>query len=472
VGQLIGERYQIERKLGQGGMGEVYLARHVLMDRPCAIKVLNPNLTKDPDSIGRFNREATNASRINHPNVCGVYDFGLTPDGLVYLAMEYIQGQTLSQILADGPMPLDRAVGIIRQCADGLEAAHALGIVHRDLKPDNIMFGGPGGRETVKLVDFGIAKSTQGQGGNRVTQTGLVVGTPEYMSPEQLAGDSVDGRSDQYSLALVLYRMLTGKVPFAADTAHETMARRLTERPEPLTQAAPERRYPAALDLVLGRALERRPADRYASVSEFAQAVRQAVERTPESKPPEPHLPRTRQSAVANPWPTRAAISVGVLLAVAGGYYLAQRWSRRGDTTTTTPPATSPAPAVAATTDSTIRADSGVRSIPPSAPSPAPSAPSSSPEAPPAQREVVEPALEEFDDPASARATDAADRARLIANNAGRPIEQRARMAMALGSHYLDLHNLPEANRWFTMGCRLHPRSDCSHLIEQTAKVP
>src|SRR5262249_20237627 len=158
-------------------------------------------------------------SKISHPNVCAVYDFGLTPDGLLYLAMEYLEGATLTQVLSSGPLALDRAVDIVSQGAAGLNAAHELGIVHRDLKPDNIMLVQQRGGETVKLADLGIAKAGEGEGGQRVPRTGLGVGTPEYMSPEQLAGDPIDGRSDQYSLALVLYRMLSGSLPFTATSA-------------------------------------------------------------------------------------------------------------------------------------------------------------------------------------------------------------------------------------------------------------
>ncbi|MEO8452598.1 MAG: serine/threonine-protein kinase, partial [Gemmatimonadota bacterium] len=287
VGHLIGERYQIEKKLGEGGMGEVYLARHILMGRPCAIKVMVPALAQDADALGRFNREATNASRISHPNVCAVYDFGLTPDGLVYLAMEYIEGGTLTHELGGGPIPLERATAIVDQCAAGLQAAHDLGIVHRDLKPDNIMLVRQKGREVVKLVDFGIAKAGEGDGGLRVTKTGLVVGTPEYMSPEQLAGDDVDGASDQYGLALVLFRMLTGALPFRATTAQEMMIKRLTERPQTLADAAPGVVFPAGLQAVLSRAMERQPRDRFPTVMAFTEEVGSAAATMP-------GLPRTK----------------------------------------------------------------------------------------------------------------------------------------------------------------------------------
>src|SRR5207249_8644224 len=176
-------------KLGEGGMGQVYLAEHVKMGRKSAIKVMNPAMVHDPDAVARFNREAANASRITHPNVCAVYDFGETTDGMIYLAMEFIEGEPLTDILErDGALEPGRAVQIFQQVADALQAAHDLGIVHRDLKPDTIMISrGKGGREAVKVVDFGIAKAVGGDdAGQKVTKTGLVVGTPEVRSPERL----------------------------------------------------------------------------------------------------------------------------------------------------------------------------------------------------------------------------------------------------------------------------------------------
>jgi eukaryotic-like serine/threonine-protein kinase len=276
VGQVIAERYHIQKKLGEGGMGQVYLAEHVKMGRRCAIKIMSPQTMSDPDAISRFNREAANASRIGHPNVCAIYDFGETPEGLIYLAMEFIEGRSLSGLLEElGTLPLARAASIITQCADALQVAHDLGIVHRDLKPDNIMVTTSRGKDTVKVVDFGIAKAVGADGGaQKVTKTGFVVGTPEYMSPEQLAGDPVDGRSDLYSLALVFYRMLTGGSPFPADSQQETMIKRLTDDPLPLATARPDVRFPADLQRVMDRALARSPQDRYPSAAEFARDVR------------------------------------------------------------------------------------------------------------------------------------------------------------------------------------------------------
>jgi serine/threonine-protein kinase len=279
VGSVIAGNYHIEKKLGEGGMGAVYLGQHVKMGRKSAIKVMTQSMAHDPDAIARFNREATNAARINHPNVCAIYDFGETPDGLIYLAMEFIEGESLSDLLErEGALSPKRAATVFQQAGDALQAAHDLGIVHRDLKPDNIMLTkAKSGADVVKVVDFGIAKAVGGEEGQKVTKTGLVVGTPEYMSPEQLAGDKLDGRSDIYSLALVLYRMLTGTLPFQADNAQEVMIKRLTDEPMPLSAARPDIPFPEPLQAVMDRALRRMPAERYGSAAEMARDVTQAV---------------------------------------------------------------------------------------------------------------------------------------------------------------------------------------------------
>ena len=280
VGQVIADRYHIVKKLGEGGMGAVYLGEHVKMGRKSAIKVMAASMSQDPDAISRFNREAANASRISHVNVCQVYDFGETPEGLIYLAMEFIEGKSLKDVIEEeGALNAVRAASILKQSAEALQAAHDLGIVHRDIKPDNIMVvKARDGSDVVKVVDFGIARAVGGdESGQKVTKTGLVVGTPEYMSPEQLSGDKLDGRSDIYSLALVLYRMLTGELPFKADSAQEVMIKRLTDDPLPLEEARPDLSFPPKLQLVMNNALARMPAERYQSASEFGRDTMDAV---------------------------------------------------------------------------------------------------------------------------------------------------------------------------------------------------
>ncbi|MBX7119792.1 MAG: protein kinase, partial [Gemmatimonadaceae bacterium] len=282
LGSVIADRYHIIKKLGEGGMGTVYLAEHVKMGRKSALKVMNPGMNTDPDAIARFNREAANASRLSHPNVCAIYDFGETPEGLIYLAMEFIEGGALSSLIEKaGALAPARAASIVHQTADALQVAHDAGIVHRDLKPDNIMVAkNRDGSDQVKVVDFGIAKASSSDA-QKVTKTGLVVGTPEYMSPEQLAGDKLDGRSDIYSLGLVAFNALTGLLPFPAQTAQEAMIMRLTDQPKTLAELRPDVAWPAELQATLDRALARDAAERYASAAQFGREFAAAVQGMP-----------------------------------------------------------------------------------------------------------------------------------------------------------------------------------------------
>ncbi len=282
VGSIIAERYHVMKKLGEGGMGQVYLAEHVKMGRKSAVKVMNPGMVNDADAISRFNREAANASMINHPNVAGIYDFGETSDGLIYLAMEFIEGESLTAIVErEGALTPKRAANIIKQTADGLQVAHDMGIVHRDLKPDNIMIAKKrDGTDLVKVVDFGIAKAA-GNENQKVTKTGLVVGTPEYMSPEQLSGDKLDGKSDIYSLALVAFNVLTGKLPFPAESAQESMIMRLTDDPATLKSIKPDVNWSPEVQAVMKKALERKRDDRYQKASYFGDALWNALDQMP-----------------------------------------------------------------------------------------------------------------------------------------------------------------------------------------------
>jgi serine/threonine-protein kinase len=282
IGSIVAERYHILKKLGEGGMGTVYLAEHVKMGRKAALKVMNPGMNSDPDAIARFNREAANASRLNHPNVCGIYDFGETPEGLIYLAMEFIEGESLTSLIEkNGFLPAPRAASIIHQAADALAVAHDYGIVHRDLKPDNIMIAkGRDGSDMVKVVDFGIAKASSSDA-QKVTKTGLVVGTPEYMSPEQLAGDKLDGRSDIYSLGLVAFNCLTGTLPFQSNSAQEAMIMRLTDQPKTLAEMKPDIDWPPELQAVMDKVLARDADERYQKSAEFGRDIAKAVENMP-----------------------------------------------------------------------------------------------------------------------------------------------------------------------------------------------
>ncbi|MDE3052761.1 MAG: serine/threonine protein kinase, partial [Gemmatimonadota bacterium] len=280
IGQIIADRYHVTALIGEGGMGRVYVAEHVRMGRKSALKVMSPALKATADAITRFNREAANASRINHPNVAAIYDFGETADGLLYLAMEFVEGETLHALVnREGRLPVARAAQIAKGAADALAAAHHLGIIHRDLKPDNIMLTRQlDGGDWVKVVDFGIAKAvggegTGGSGGQTVTTIGVSLGTPEYMSPEQLAGEKLDPRTDVYSLGLVLFNMLTGDLPYPKLTSKETLVRRLTSRPASLAQVRPDVAWPPAVQAVLDRALDPEPERRYQNVAELGRDV-------------------------------------------------------------------------------------------------------------------------------------------------------------------------------------------------------
>ena len=276
VGRVLAERYHMLKRLGEGGMGQVYLAEHVKMNRQCAVKVMNGALLTDSDSAQRFAREASNAARIIHPNVAAVFDYGET-DGLMYLVMEYVEGEPLTRLLErEGGLPPSRAVDIAHQVCEALVAAHELGIVHRDLKPDNIIVAaGKNGHDIAKVVDFGIAKAIEEGPNESLTRTGLVIGTPEYMSPEQLLGDPVDARSDIYSLGCILYQMLTGRRTFDEPTREQMIKRRLTEKaphPKDLVPALPK-----TLDLIVARMLARTPNDRYAAAAEVRDLLIPAI---------------------------------------------------------------------------------------------------------------------------------------------------------------------------------------------------
>ncbi|NUQ12712.1 MAG: serine/threonine protein kinase, partial [Gemmatimonadaceae bacterium] len=268
---LIAGKYEVVRELGSGGMGVVYLANQAAIERRCALKMLRPDAVADPDALARFHREARAASRISHPNVVGVFDFGQAEDGSAYLAMEYVDGVTLAEVLRAGPLPPRRAARIAWQVANGLAVAHELGIVHRDLKPGNIMLTTyRSWTDFVKVVDFGIAKPVGSAATSTVTSTGLRVGTPAYMSPEQWIDGDVDPRSDQFTLALIVVEMLSGRTPPPQPSLMMDGTTLIESVPKPAA-------WPEAVKQVLARALQRLPDDRYGAVSEFARELVAAV---------------------------------------------------------------------------------------------------------------------------------------------------------------------------------------------------
>ena len=382
TGKIIADRYRIIARIGEGGMGQVYLAEHVHMKRKCAIKFLNPDLAGNEGAVKRFYREAENASRIDHPSVVTVYDFGQTTDGGIYLAMEYVEGESLQKrVERDSAMPVDLIASIVRQTASALGAAHAMGIVHRDLKPDNIMLLERDGDIRVKVVDFGIAKARGAE--QKVTMTGAIVGTPDYMSPEQLLSGEVDGGADQYALALVAVKMLTGKLPFAATTSIESMTSRLTTAPMPLRALRAEVAWPQPLQDVIARALATEPAQRYASITDFSRAfdktiggISAAVAKTvTELHLDQSIIPPTRVSPSPNAlparrWPVAAAAIVILVAGGSAGLWLAGKDRVPGLDTAS--PATPP-PQVAAADSTTIQLQANL-DPPPAVASSAPAA--------------------------------------------------------------------------------------------------
>jgi serine/threonine-protein kinase len=272
VGRTLAERYHVLRRIGEGGMGRVYLAEHVRMGRQCALKVMRAALLNDSDAAARFGREASNAARILHPHVATVFDYGES-EGLIYLVMEYVDGESLSTLIGrERRLPADRVIDLTKQVAEALVAAHELGIVHRDLKPDNILLARRGERDVAKVVDFGIAKAISEAPHESLTRSGLVIGTPEFMSPEQLLGDPVDARSDIYSLGCIVYLALTGSHAAEAPTREAMLKRRLNEPPPAPSAAVPG--LPPELDAIVTRMLASSPAERFPS----AAALRQALE--------------------------------------------------------------------------------------------------------------------------------------------------------------------------------------------------
>jgi serine/threonine-protein kinase len=261
------------------------------MKRKSAIKILRPALVGDADAMQRFTREAENASKLLHPNVASIFDFGETPDGMVYLAMEFIEGESLQALLErEGLLPPMLVADLIAQAASALQAAHDKGILHRDVKPDNLMVSRTDdGRYLVKLVDFGIARTVDG-GATKVTRTGFAVGTPAYMSPEQLSGDTLDARSDIYSLALVAFVMMTGREAFGAVSAKDALITRLTSRPQRLADVWPDTPWPAVLQSVFDKGLAPDVSDRYSRVIDFASELADAVQVAPTVTAPMPAM--------------------------------------------------------------------------------------------------------------------------------------------------------------------------------------
>jgi serine/threonine-protein kinase len=303
-GTLIADRYRVQKLLGEGAMGVVYLVEHVHMRKRMALKVLHAALTENPELVARFEREAIAAGNIDHPNVVAATDFGRTEQGAFFLVLAYVDGTTLRDV-SGVPLEIARAVRITRQITAALARAHELGIVHRDLKPENVMLvrGDGGGGEVVKVLDFGIAKldadafapagSTPGtpSGSQPLTRKGMIFGTPDYMAPEQALGEVVDARADLYAVGVMLYEMLTGVRPFEAENPVTLMGMHVIAPVPPMRERAPNAEVPGSLEAIARRLLEKKAADRFSTARELGAALDDAALREGLSRP---SLPQQR----------------------------------------------------------------------------------------------------------------------------------------------------------------------------------
>jgi serine/threonine-protein kinase len=282
VGRLVANRYRVLKPLGEGGMGQVYLAEHEAIEKKVALKVLRPEYSRKEDIVTRFQQEAISASRIKHPNVLDVFDFGKLDTGEAFLAMEYLEGRDLSDELAKvGIIEPQRGTHIALQVCRALAAAHSRGVVHRDMKPENVFLQRTAdGDEMVKIVDFGIAqlRSTEEaakaqQSRRRLTKTGMIFGTPEYMAPEQAAGRTADQRVDIYAVGVILYEMFTAAVPFTGDSFMAVLSKTLNDPHPPMRQMNGFLAISPDLEQVIDRALAKEPDDRYLTMSDFITAL-------------------------------------------------------------------------------------------------------------------------------------------------------------------------------------------------------
>jgi serine/threonine-protein kinase len=278
-GRVIGGNFRIDKLIGAGAMGNVYKALQVSLNKPVAVKILHFHLHRDERLVARFKREAKSASLLNHPNSIQIIDSGEDSDGTLYIAMELLTGRDLAQVIRDDfPLPLLRIGRIMSQVLNALDEAHAQGVIHRDLKPSNIMLiERRGEKDFVKVCDYGIAKATLGDGEDdrsaMLTVQGLVCGTPEYMSPEQARAEPLDGRADLYSAAVILYQLVTGDIPFRAETAMGIISRHLAEPPEPPSRRRRDLNIPAAVDQIVLRGLEKDRELRFDNAIAFRDAI-------------------------------------------------------------------------------------------------------------------------------------------------------------------------------------------------------
>jgi eukaryotic-like serine/threonine-protein kinase len=396
IGTVLAGRYEVLRRIGEGGMGAVYEAKHTLIGKRVAVKVLLEKFHAKSDFVARLLQEARLASSIGHENIVDVTDFGTTDDGRSFVVMEFLDGESLAELeRREAPLPIERSLRISRQAASALGAAHAKGIFHRDVKPENLYLIRRGEADFVKVVDFGISKAVkpggdEGAEAYRLTHTGLLLGTPLYMSPEQARGDEdLDHRADIWALGVLLYECLTGEVPFRANNYLQIISQVLTHEPASPSRLRPELGIPEAVDAVVMRAMEKDRARRYQTMAELERDLERLLAGDQNVGLPPVTGPRPPPRAAPKRWPL---VILG-LVALAGGVSIALR-----------------RPAVAVVP---VASRPSVTPPPPVAPPPTALAPPAPPAPPPArkahvraERHVTKPAVA----PANAETNDAVKR--------------------------------------------------------------
>ena len=452
--QVLAGRYRVQKLLGAGGMGAVFLANDLTLEREVAIKVLPPDMSRDDRVVARFQREAKTAAKLDHPNIIPIHRVE-SEGGLHYFVMKYVTGRSLDSMLDDGrPLPIPFAMRVLSEAAAALGHAHARGVVHRDVKPANIMLGGD---DQVVLTDFGISKV--GDLTAQLTQTGMIIGTPHYMAPEQATGRDVDGRADQYSLAVVGHQLFTGKLLFSGDSAHTIIYRHVSEEPPRASSLRPD--IPPAADAALHRALRKDPNERFATMEDFARAMRGEVVASTTSRPSTralnaPTVPVRRHTATKKPSRMPAVVIALALLLVGGAAAAWQLIGRSGPTAptvasnavTTAPPPPSAPPRTTAAVDTATGLDT-------SASAPARSS-TDAVDSAPTRRSPVRPLANLAARRAARRATSE--------DNRERPEPQFARLTVAsepYGTLYIDgveVGDTPIANHPLPIGRRVELR--------------
>jgi serine/threonine protein kinase len=358
-------KYLVEEMLGEGGMGTVYLARQLVLERPVALKILRPEISRMHNGAERFVREARAAARVRHEHVVDILDFGETANGELFLAMELLEGRDLTtELHLTRPLPWPRIKSIMLQICQAIEAAHAVGVVHRDLKPDNIYLVRRSMPDFVKILDFGLAKMMELDNvGKKLTQNGAIYGTPEYIAPEQARGERTDHRVDVYAAGCVLFEMVTGDVPFTADTLSGIIYKHITDPPPHLRDCGDRDDVPLGLDGVIQKALAKDRDERYSSMHELAQAIYALEDSGPVAYPTEVESSVQRRFTITALIST-LILSIGLMLYMA----LSRTSKLDSDTPVAVPPdagASTDAMKASAAPDAMIKPDASPAPSPP-----------------------------------------------------------------------------------------------------------